>query len=160
MSNRAEVKRDGTTNGSKILKIFPQNIGEIGNKEYNDNKEGDSMEFEKYLEKLIHDIEKSEERIHEENKLLEERLNKNIDTYREEMKERDLKYRDEAKEREERIEKKFDQTMLSLKETNNNFESKVQRMEDKLDGTLKWVIGTCAATILGIAALVISVILK
>ena len=61
---------------------------------------------------------------------------------------------------EERLDAKFKETMDAIRATNDKIDDKVTRLENKLDGNLKWIIGTCLATILGIAAMVVTVLIK
>lgn len=114
----------------------------------------------------------------DDNKILEKYLDK-VDQDRRDMEIRLTQDRRESEKRieeqrrlsEERMESRFNEVMNSWQKTNdkiditynrleNKVDSSVKGMEDKLDNTYKWIIGTCIATIIGIAAMVISVIMS
>lgn len=92
--------------------------------------------LEKYLDKIDQDRRDQENRLSKNVQLMEERVEKR------------------TRETEERIEKKFIETMNALKETND----KINKLDEKIESTNKWIIGVCLSTILGIAAMVIAVI--
>lgn len=127
--------------------------------------------LEKYLDKVDQDRREQEQRLNSNMEKLEERLSK------------------ERIASEERLEKLFNETMESIKETNakidkideklgskidsindridtkidsinNKIDSKVDLMYEKMDSTNKWIIGTCIATILAVAAIAASVWFK
>lgn len=144
-------------------------------KNMNSNKEvsvdmDENKILEKYLDKVDQDRREQEQRLNSNMEKLEERLSK------------------ERIASEERLEKLFNSTMDSIKETNakidkideklgskidsindkidtkidsinNKIDSKVDLMSEKIDSTNKWIIGTCIATILSIAAMVITLII-
>lgn len=90
---------------------------------------------------LKHDVEESEKRIHNE------RL------------ELDKKITEEQRLSEERMEKKFNETMKAIEKLSDKIDSKVEKIESKVDNTNKWIIATCLATIVGIAAMVATIVL-
>lgn len=113
----------------------------------------------------------------DDNKILEKYLDK-VDQDRRDVEIKIIQDRRESEKRieeqrrlsEERMENRFNEVMNSWQKTNdkiditynrleNKLDSSVKGMEDKLDNTYKWIIGTCIATIIGIAAMVISVIM-
>lgn len=127
--------------------------------------------LEKYLDKVDQDRREQEQRLNSNMEKLEERLSK------------------ERIASEERLEKLFNATMESIKDTNNKIDkideklgskidsindkidskidsinnkidSKVDLMYEKMDSTNKWIIGTCIATILAVAAIAASVWFK
>ena len=61
---------------------------------------------------------------------------------------------------EERMEKKFNETMQSIKDTNSNIDSKFDKLESKYENLKWWIMATCLATIVGIAAIAASVWVK
>ncbi|MDB2073352.1 hypothetical protein ABHA39_16285 [Clostridium paraputrificum] len=105
-----------------------------------------SMDENKILEKFIDNmnIDRREQ---------EKRLSKNM-----ELMEKRLEL--DRRLSEERLDAKFKETMDAIRATNDKIDDKVTRLENKLDGNLKWIIGTCLATILGIAAMVVTVLIK
>ena len=112
--------------------------------------------LEKYLDKVDQDRREQEQRLNSNMEKMEERLSK------------------EKIASEERLEKLFNATMESIKDTNNKIDktnekldnkidginnkidSKVDLMYEKIDSTNKWIIGTCIATILAVAAIAVS----
>lgn len=105
--------------------------------------------LEKYLDKVDEDRREQELRLNSNIEKMEERLSK------------------ERIASEERLEKLFISTMESIKDTNSKIDSindkidnKVDLMYEKIDSTNKWIIGTCIATILAIAAIAASVWFK
>ena len=134
-------------------------------KNMNSNKEvsvdmDDNKLLEKYLDKVDQDRREQEQRLNSNMEKLEERLSK------------------DRIASEERLEKLFNATMDSIKGTNakidsindkidtkidnlnNKIDSKVDLMYEKMDSTNKWIIGTCIATILAVAAIAGSVWFK
>lgn len=117
----------------------------------------DNKLLEKYLDKVDQDRRDQELRLNSNMEKLEERLSK------------------ERIASEERLEKLFKMTMESIKDTNekidkidekldskidsinNKIDSKIDLMYEKMDSTNKWIIGTCIATILAVAAIAASV---
>lgn len=128
----------------------------------------DNKLLEKYLDKVDQDRRDQETRLNSNMKDLEERLSK------------------ERIASEERLEKLFKMTMDSIKDTNSKIDnisdkldskidsinekldtnvdsinqkldSKMDLMSEKIDSTNKWIIGTCIATILAVAAIAASV---
>lgn len=102
--------------------------------------------LEKYLDKVDQDRREQELRLNSNMDKLEERLSR------------------ERIASEERLEKMFNATMESIKDTNNKIDSinskidsKIDLMYEKMDSTNKWIIGTCIATILAVAAIAASV---
>lgn len=96
--------------------------------------------LEKYMDKIDQDRRDQEERLSNNIKLMENRIT------------------EERRLSEERMEKRFNKAMESLEKTNDKIENLESNLTEKIDSTNKWIIGTCLATILGIAALVLTVI--
>lgn len=132
-------------NDAKVIN-FPRerrdSINIIGFKKSNyiEGEECIGMDENKLLEKYI-------DKIDQDRRDQEERLSRNVQLMEERVEKR-------TRETEERIEKRFIETMDALKETNN----KINKLDEKIDSTNKWIIGVCLSTILGIAAMVIAVI--
>lgn len=57
----------------------------------------------------------------------------------------------------DKIDEKLDSKIDSI---NNKIDSKIDLMYEKMDSTNKWIIGTCIATILAVAAIAASVWFK
>ncbi|MDU4415254.1 hypothetical protein GKD08_04065 [Paeniclostridium sordellii] len=117
-------------------------------------KEMNEMDNEfKDLKKDILDAEKriqdTEKRIYTNNKDLENRLDKNFDEIKSLFKD----YKQELKD----SNKKSEESIVKLETKIDNLESK---LESKIDSSNKWIIGLCLTTIIGIAAMVITVVLK
>lgn len=91
--------------------------------------------LEKYIEKLENDRIEQEKRISTNMQHMEQRIT------------------EERRLSEERMEKRFEQTMQAVENSNK----KIDDLSNKLDGTYKWIWGTCLATIIGIATMVITV---
>lgn len=102
----------------------------------------DNDALEKYLDKVDQDRRDQEERLSKNMNLMEQRIT------------------EERRLSEERMEKRFNQVMSSIEKTNDKIDEKVSRIEDKIDNTNKWIIGTCIATILAVAAIAASVWFK
>lgn len=117
-------------------------------------KEMNEMDNEfKDLKKDILDAEKriqdTEKRIYTNNKDLEQRLDKNFDEIKSLFKD----YKQELKD----SHKKSEESIVKLETKIDNLESK---LESKIDNSNKWIIGLCLTTIIGIAAMVITVVSK
>lgn len=117
-------------------------------KEMNDLEE----EF-KNLKRDIRDAEKrisnTEKRIYTSNKDMEARINKNLDDLKYIFKD----YKQDIKESNQKIEE-------NINKLENKIENLESKLENKIDNTNKWIIGLCISTIVGIAAMVITVVLK
>lgn len=141
---------------SRVTKFNQKDSGREGKIVYICNKKDINQEvaldmdenklLEKYLDKVDQDRRDQELRLNSNMEKMEERLSK------------------ERIASEERLEKLFSMTMESIKETNDKIDkinekidSKVELMYQKLDDTNKWIIGTCIATILAVAAIAASV---
>lgn len=94
--------------------------------------------LEKYIEKLENDRIEQEKRISTNMQHMEQRIT------------------EERRLSEERMEKRFEQTMQAVENSNK----KIDGLSDKLDSTYKWIVGTCLATIIGIAAMVVTVMVS
>ena len=95
------------------------------------------MDIQKYIDRLDQDRRDMEQRITEERRLSEERIEKRFSEATE-----------ASRLREERMDKRFTETM-----------ARIDRSLDKTDETKRWIIGVCLTTIIGIAAMVITVII-
>ena len=129
---------------------------------------GDYMEGNQYFEKYL-------ERLEQDRRDLEKRLNntiiqseKRIHVERVEFEKRILKDR---KESEIRLNKSIDQILSSLEQHNRKIDGTIEKLENKIDRNTesmnnkidannKWIMGVCLTTILSIAAMVISILLK
>lgn len=118
---------------------------------------GDYMEGNQYFEKYL-------ERLEQDRRDLEQRLNntiiqseKRIHVERVEFEKRIL---EDRKESEVRLNKNIDQILSLIEQQNEKIDSKLGKLEDKIDGNNKWIMGVCLTTILSIAAMVISILLK
>ncbi|MBY6804392.1 hypothetical protein FDC50_09970 [Clostridium botulinum] len=105
--------------------------------------------FEKILDRMDKDRREQEQRLSKNMQLMEQRIT------------------EERRLSEERMEKSFKEAMESVKSTNNKIGSlenkldeKTERMLEKVDSTNKWIMGTCIATILAVAAIAASVWFK
>lgn len=67
---------------------------------------------------------------------------------------------EDRKESEARLNKNIDQILSLIEQQNEKIDSKLGKLEDKIDGNNKWIMGVCLTTILSIAAMVISILLK
>lgn len=99
----------------------------------------------------------------DENKLLEKYID-SAEQNRRDMEQRLMEDRRESEKRltderrlsEERMEKRFNETMNKL----DKLDGRIDKMEGKLEGTSKWITALCITTIVGIAAMAVSVILS
>lgn len=116
--------------------------------------------LEKYLDKVDQDrreqelrlnsnIEKMEERLSKERIASEERLEKLFTATMESIKDTNLK-----------IDKINDKIDTKVNEINQKLDGQINSMTEKLDSTNKWVMSTCIATILAVAAIAASVWFK
>lgn len=117
---------------------------------------GGSMDENKLLEKYL-------DKVDQDRRDQEERLSKAvIESEKRNHTERiefEKRINEDRKASEERLEKKFDQILNSIEKNNKDFESKINKLEDKIDSNNKWIIGVCITTVLSIAALVVSILI-
>ncbi|MCR1962970.1 hypothetical protein NSA28_04970 [Clostridium perfringens] len=123
---------------------------------YNNIKEGlfdmdENKILEKYLDKIDKDRREQEERLSKNIELSEKRVH-------DERIELERRIIEDSKAREERMEKRFTEVMNSLEKTNTKIDEKIDKMSEKIDNTNKWIVGLCISTIIGIAAIVVTVI--
>lgn len=115
--------------------------------------------LEKYLDKIDQDRREQEERLSKNIELSEKRIH-------EERIELERRIMEDAKAREERMEKRFLEVMSSIEstnkkidDTNNKIDEKIDKISDKMDSANKWITGLCITTIVGIAAIVVTVMI-
>lgn len=132
----------------------------VGEKFTNSREEMRDMDNEfKDLKRDVLDSEKriqdTEKRIYESNRDMELRLNKNLD----EIKSLFQEYRQDLKE----SNKKNEDNLLRIETKVENFETRIEdkigKLENKIDSSNKWIVGLCISSIIGIAAMVITVVL-
>lgn len=105
----------------------------------------------KYIEEVALDmdenkiLEKYLDKINQDRRDQEDRLSKNIELM-------EKRITEERRLSEERMEKRFIESMEKIDKLE-------EKLDNKLDNTTKWVAATAISTILGIAAMVISVLL-
>lgn len=153
------IQKDITINASELCKKYSF-IDTQENIDYNIEKSSDTKVLEggnvymdenkileKYLDKMDQDKRDQEERLSKNMQLMEQRIT------------------EERRLSEERMEKRFNDAMEAVKSTNLNIEKLQDKLEEKtnstiekIDSTNKWIIGTCIATILGIAGIAASAI--
>ncbi|MBY6931692.1 hypothetical protein [Clostridium botulinum] len=120
----------------------------------------DNKIIEKYMDKIDQDRREQEQRLSNNIQSMENRLF-------EDRKLMEQRITEERRLSEERMEKRFNETMESIKNTNhkidsleNKLDDKTDKMLEKVDSTNKWIMGTCIATILAVAAIAASVWFK
>ncbi|MEX0085146.1 hypothetical protein AB2T90_22235 [Clostridium butyricum] len=116
--------------------------------------------LEKYMDKVDHDRREQEQRFSNSMQTMEGRLF-------DDRKLMEQRITEERRLSEERMEKRFNETMESLKSINLKIESLEEKLDQKTDRTLdkidsinQWIIATCIATILAVAAIAASVWFK
>ncbi|MFR4053261.1 MAG: hypothetical protein ACLT0B_13275, partial [Clostridium perfringens] len=108
--------------------------------------------LEKYLDKIDKDRREQEERLSRNIELSEKRIH-------DERIELEKRVIEDSKAREERMEKRFTEVMNSLEKINLKMDEKIDKMSEKIDSTNKWITGLCISTIVGIAAIVVTVVI-
>ena len=108
--------------------------------------------LEKYLDKIDKDRREQEERLSRNIELSEKRIH-------DERIELEKRVIEDSKSREERMEKRFMEVMNSLEKINSKMDEKIDKMSEKIDSTNKWITGLCISTIVGIAAIVVTVVI-
>lgn len=108
--------------------------------------------LEKYLDKIDKDRREQEERLSRNIELSEKRIH-------DERIELEKRVIEDSKAREERMEKRFMEVMNSLEKINSKMDEKIDKMSEKIDSTNKWITGLCISTIVGIAAIVVTVVI-
>jgi hypothetical protein len=144
--------------------------------DYNTDKGDDLMDIQKYIDRLDQDRRDMELRLNENQEKLEIRLNENMgkletrlnnDRQRFEQQLREdrqlMEQRIEVRlseerrlseQREDRMEKRFGEAMSNIKEAMSD----IKDARNEIRGINRWVMGICIATVLGIAAMVITAI--
>ncbi|NFN14580.1 hypothetical protein FDB56_06615 [Clostridium botulinum] len=161
--NTKEIFLKNSDSNNKISNIIKKE--KLNNNTYI-NEMGVAMDmnedklFEKYMDKVDQDRRDQEQRLSKNIELMEQRLSED----RKLMEQRII---EERRLSEERMEKRFNEAMDSIKNTNHKIESlenkldeKTEKMLEKVDSTNKWIMGTCIATILAVAAIAASVWFK
>ena len=117
---------------------------------------GDVMDIEKFIEQLDKERRDSEKRIQQSTNNLKRELREDQQLMEQRIESRILEDRHLAEKREERIEKRFNDVMIEA-------EKREKRMEERYNYAIernRWLIGLSIATIVGIAAIVVTVILR
>ncbi|MBZ9690900.1 hypothetical protein [Clostridium sp. M14] len=116
----------------------------------------DNKIIEKYMDKIDQDRREQEQRLSNNIQSMENRLF-------EDRKLMEQRITEERRLSEERMEKRFNEAIESIKNTNhkidsleNKLDDKTDKMLEKVDSTNKWIMGTCIATILAVAAIAVS----
>lgn len=87
-------------------------------------------------------------------------LDKKYDDFKNDMVESEKRIREERRESETRLDKKMEDLFARMDKTAESIDIRVRHMEDKVDGTTKWINGLILTAILSIAAIVVTVIIK
>ena len=117
------------------------------------------MDFEKYIDRLEKDRQLMEQHLREDRHAMEQRLSESQRLSEERMNTRfseTMAKLDKAEERwearhiasEERMDIRFREVM-----------TKLDNSIDKMDESKRWIIGVCVTTIIGIAAMVITIVI-
>ena len=121
----------------------------------NQQIKSDLVESEK---KMTEDRRESEKRIEIQRQLSEERTDKKFNETMDTIKNQNTI----MAKHDEKIDNKLDKidTKLDTKfdKMDTKIDTKLTDMQTEIRGTNKWIIGTCIATIIGIAAMIISII--
>lgn len=142
----------------------------IGNKNVNPNKSysigidkevawdmDENKLIEKYLDKVDQDRREQESRLNSNMEKMEERLSKERITSEERLEKLFSATMESIKDTNEKIDKINEKLDIKIDSINNKIDSKIDVMYEKIDSTNKWIIGTCIATILAVAAIAASV---
>ncbi|MCL1844472.1 MAG: hypothetical protein FWF77_01050 [Defluviitaleaceae bacterium] len=115
---------------------------------YNNGEGGEvRVDMQKYIDRLDQDRRDSESRMEQSMKTLKAELREDRQQMEQRIEARVLEDRRLSEQREERMDKRFSESM-------NRIDASVAEVQ-----TLKWwILGVCLATILGIAAMVITVV--
>lgn len=117
----------------------------------NDNEVKPKMNEENYIEKLINRIEQDNKEIRdrrEQDRIdNDKKLNKFLDVLKEDRKESEARLNGDMKE-----------IRASIKDMSSKLDSTADKLESKFENLKWWIIATCIATIIGIAAMVVSVV--
>lgn len=144
LSNNPIYREEAATtmddNNSFILKII--------DKINDDNKQ------------LKHDIEESEKRIHNERLELDKRIGEERKLSEERMEKKFIEAMEAIKYQNEKIDKISDKIDSKIDALDTKIDSKTSEINNKIDSTNKWIIGVCITTILGIAAMVVTIIIS
>jgi len=138
-------------NGKIITDLFPSNPDRQRETAIQKASEVNVVDIEKYIERLDQDRRESEQRIRDERKESEDRIRnerKESEKYWQIQRDKDHDYYiklcdrldEDRKLSEERLEKKFDQAINDIRTSKY------------------WIMGVCFATILGIAAMVVAIL--
>ena len=180
-----EISTDGTLiqtgyDGITSTGIYTSNKPVFKKNTLGDSEELNKMENNELMLRLIEKVEQSNQQIKSDLVESEKKMT-------EDRRESEKRIEIQRQLSEERTDKKFNETMDTIKNQNTimakhdekidnkldkidtKLDTKFDKMDTKIDtkltdmqteirGTNKWIIGTCIATIIGIAAMIISII--
>jgi DNA anti-recombination protein RmuC len=116
--------------------------------------------LEKYLDKVDQDRREQELRLNSNIDKMEERLSKERIASEERLEKLFTATMDSIKDTNLKIDKINDKIDIKVNEINQKLDNQINSMTEKLDSTNKWVMSTCIATILAVAAIAASVWFK
>lgn len=148
----------------------------------------DDVDLQKYIDRLDQDRRDSEQRLREdrfasERRLndsmiqLEQRLNDSHERLEKQLTDSDvvqkeerrisekqfneklIEHRNERRIAESLLNDKYREVMEKFEKSIDKSDETIKRIEDKSDETKRWIIGVCLTTIIGIAAMVVTIVL-
>lgn len=112
------------------------------NTDINSNQEVSPMTNDEFLNKYI------------------EKLDRDQSDLRTDIRESERRSNERSKAVEDRMDNRLDRIEDMISKQTENVDRKIDEMGKKIDGSMGWITGVCVATILGIAAIAVSVWLK
>lgn len=144
--NRSDFNEDGIYSEGIKKGVFPS---------MDDNKI-----LEKYIDTVDRDRREQELRLNSNIEKMEERLSKERIASEERLEKLFTATMDSIKDTNNKIDKINDKIDTKVNEINQKLDTQINSMTEKLDSTNKWVMSTCIATILAVAAIAASVWFK
>ncbi|MGF9911230.1 hypothetical protein ABEX47_13130 [Paenibacillus ehimensis] len=148
-----------------VVSIYPHDINHVIRdiqSQVDDLKSSVSAVNINQLQAAIDNIEGGD-RMDESTRMIIERLERDSrereERYHKDAQERERRYREENKEREERITNMIADLKTEIKSDFKNFDNKLDKIETKVDSTYKHISAITIATIVGIGACVVAIII-
>lgn len=136
-------------------------------KDYDSNAYGDKFDFSSSSYHAINTTKSNEDKKEGESMDDNDLLKAYIDKINQDQHELKIDIRESEKrtsERLDKIEKRMDDRLNRIEDminrTNNDSKSSIDEIKQSVESKMGWVIGTCIATILGIAAMVVTVMVS
>ena len=168
MSSQSKTQTEINTAGidfSKLITSKDHPMHEVIKESFEQNRKSYSNDSSTYtfIPNITNNFSKTEENKMNENDMLKaymEKVDRDQSDLRADIRESERRTSEKIDKIEERMDQRLNRIEDIITKSTDNTATKIDNLEKEVSSTLKWVIGTCVATIIGIAAMVITIIVS